>query len=282
MKVQKTLQAAFAILLVSFFFASKAGAHGFWGKRHKGGWFGSPSPDERADRMVEEIADELDLDDSQTALLNRIKDEMMAKRQEMKGDKEMFQKALLEETKSESFDKARIQGLVDAHIVKARETAPFFLQKIVELHAALTPEQRQLVVEHIKEKKEKSTSRKRRWFYKTPEERADIVLEMVAYRLDLDDAQSETFFAVKDEIMAKFKLLFSEKEKEEMFEAAVAEVGADNLDQARIQAMFDAKLPKVKEMADFLVAKYAELHAVLNQEQRETIVEHMEKRHGRR
>lgn len=113
------------------------------------------TPEQKAARFVEHIADELKLDDAQKAKLDKIKDEFLAKRLEMiTARNEGFDEAIAL-MKSDAIDKARLDALVEKSQARTGETVRLFFAKFAEFHGMLTPEQRAKVAEDLSRHREK-------------------------------------------------------------------------------------------------------------------------------
>jgi len=107
------------------------------------------TPEQRAERFVKHMASELNLDDAQKAKLDKIKDEFLARRPEMKQIREetvIEANALM---RSAEIDKAKLDALNARHAAHANELIQFLSSKFTEIHDMLTPEQREKLVAHI-------------------------------------------------------------------------------------------------------------------------------------
>jgi len=107
------------------------------------------SPEERMTAISEKIADKLDFNDQQKAMLNDIVAEMKkdfaeekAVRQSMKGE---FKNMLL----SDELDKAKIKGLIKERQARMEPKFDKYIDKIAALHKTLTPEQKKEMIEKI-------------------------------------------------------------------------------------------------------------------------------------
>jgi Spy/CpxP family protein refolding chaperone len=107
------------------------------------------TPEKRAEWMVKKISKELDLNDDQKAKLNKIKDEIMAKRQEFKGMRTEISDEVISQFKSDKIDEAKLNQLFDSKADKMKEMKSFMISKLVEFHSILTLEQRNKFAEKI-------------------------------------------------------------------------------------------------------------------------------------
>ncbi len=107
------------------------------------------SPEKRAEHFVKHMAEELKLNDAQTAHLEMIKDEFLAKRPEMVRMREETVKEANDLMKSPEIDKTKLNDLTEKNIAHADEMIRFISAKFVEIHDMLTPEQRERLVSQI-------------------------------------------------------------------------------------------------------------------------------------
>ena len=113
------------------------------------------TPEQRAERAMEELIDVLDLKEDQVAHLEKIKDDFMAKRMETaKARGELLDDAI-DLMQSRQIEKDRL----DSMVLKSRNLADgmisFFFLKYAELHDMLTPEQREKLASEMKRLKQK-------------------------------------------------------------------------------------------------------------------------------
>jgi Spy/CpxP family protein refolding chaperone len=113
------------------------------------------TPEQRAARFVEHIADELKLDDAQKVKLDRIKEEFLVKRLEMITERNETYDETIALMKSDRIDQAKFNALIEKSQARTGEAVKFFFTKFAEFHDMLTPEQRTKVVEHLNELREK-------------------------------------------------------------------------------------------------------------------------------
>ncbi len=100
------------------------------------------SPEERAEWMVKRISKELDLNDTQKQALNRIKDEFIAKHKADRPQMEAQFAALSDLVRSDTIDQAKLKDLRKKHQAHRESMENFFVEKAIEFHKVLTPEQR--------------------------------------------------------------------------------------------------------------------------------------------
>ena len=115
--------------------------------------------DRRADKAYERITERLDdgLDEleataEQRTKVHAVKDDLFNQALEMrKGSKEV-RKVALEELKRDEPDAKKLHALVDERIDEMRSLAHEAVDKAIELHGVLTPEQRAEIAKRIEER----------------------------------------------------------------------------------------------------------------------------------
>jgi Spy/CpxP family protein refolding chaperone len=104
------------------------------------------TPEQRAEHMVKHLAAELKLDDSQTAKLEKIKDEFLSMRPGMAKMREETIKEANELMRSPEIDKTRLNALADKNQTQVNDIMRFVFAKFTEVHDMLRPEQREQLV----------------------------------------------------------------------------------------------------------------------------------------
>lgn len=104
----------------------------------------------KAEFIVDYISETLDLNDSQQAQLNQIKDELMVKAQQMHADKALMHDELIDQLRSEEIDQQRVKALVADHRAKMDEVVDLMVVRLAEFHKTLTAEQKEKLVAKIK------------------------------------------------------------------------------------------------------------------------------------
>ena len=122
--------------LIAFLLISIAGFAGC--RRH--------SPDQKAEFMVDYVSETLDLNESQKAHLDQIKEELLEKGVQMRADKATMHAELITQLRSEEIDQDRLKSMVTAHRVKMEELIDLAIVKLAEFHKTLSPEQREKLV----------------------------------------------------------------------------------------------------------------------------------------
>jgi periplasmic protein CpxP/Spy len=114
--------------------------------------FSSSTPEEKAGWAVDRIKSKLDLSDQQVTEVNKIKDEILAKKDDFRDMREGFYETMLNEIRSDKFDVNAVNQLFTAKEAKSRELRTFMIQEAAKFHAILTPEQREKIAKKMEER----------------------------------------------------------------------------------------------------------------------------------
>lgn len=109
----------------------------------------------------------------------------------------------------------------------------------------------------------------------SPEEKAEKVAGHIAKELDLTADQKTRLDAIKNDILARkgdFRSL-----KEGFHEELLGQLRAGAVDANQVNQSLEQREAKAKELRAFLVAKFAEFHALLEPAQREKLAARIEK-----
>ena len=107
------------------------------------------SPAHKAEFMVDYISETLDLDASQQAQLNQIKDELLEKAQQMKAGRASIYGELVAQLRSEEIDQARVRAIIAERRAQMNELIDFLVVRVAEFHKTLTQEQKEKLVAKI-------------------------------------------------------------------------------------------------------------------------------------
>jgi Spy/CpxP family protein refolding chaperone len=100
------------------------------------------TPEQRAERAVQHLVTTLKLDAAQTAKLEKIKEEFLAKRSDMLKMRQETMNDLKEMMMSPQLDQARLNARTEKIQAQTSDLIRFISAKFEELHDILTPEQR--------------------------------------------------------------------------------------------------------------------------------------------
>lgn len=109
--------------------------------------------------IIDRISEKLDLNATQKAQVERIKDQIKEKMESQKPDRESMMKEFSEEFTKSTLDKNSILDHMRKNESKREEIKTFMIDKLVEFHSILTPEQRVKTVELMLEMKDKHPPR---------------------------------------------------------------------------------------------------------------------------
>lgn len=123
-----------------------------------GCWY-HKTPEQKAEHAVQHLVTMLKLDAAQTAKLEKIKEEFLARRPDMVKMREESFKDAKEMMLSPQLDQAQLNARTEKIQSNAGDMIRFVSAKFAELHDMLTPEQRSKLVEEM----EKHAQRAHHW-----------------------------------------------------------------------------------------------------------------------
>ena len=103
----------------------------------------------RADMMFDMIAYKLDFNDEQEALLDQIKAEVKLIREETRSQRDSQREEFIILFKADQLDVEQLHSLMDSHGQQREELAPRVMPLVVELHASLSEEQKDKVIQYM-------------------------------------------------------------------------------------------------------------------------------------
>jgi Spy/CpxP family protein refolding chaperone len=112
-------------------------------------------------------------------------------------------------------------------------------------------------------------------YKKTPEQRAEDMVQHIAATLELNAAQTAKLEKIKDEFLARQPEML--KMREETVKEANALMRSTQIDQARLNALLDKDQKTVDDYVRFVAAKFTEIHDMLTPDQRDKLVTTIEK-----
>ena len=105
--------------------------------------------------IMNKIVKELDLNTEQKAAIDKIQEEVKAKMDENKKERENHMSEFGNLFKQDKLDKDQLMTLSKNHDTKREEMKSFFMDELIKVHSILTPDQRTKAVEKMREFKEK-------------------------------------------------------------------------------------------------------------------------------
>ncbi len=103
----------------------------------------------KAEFMVDYISETLDLNESQQAQLDGIKDELLAKAHGMHADKASMHAELVTQLRSEEIDQELVKAKIAEHRAKMDEIVDLIVVRLAEFHKTLTAEQKEKLIAKI-------------------------------------------------------------------------------------------------------------------------------------
>ena len=107
------------------------------------------SPAHKAEFMVDYISETLDLDATQQAQLNQIKNELMEKAQQMRDGRASMYGEIIAQLRSEEIDQARVTAIISERRAQMNELIDLLVVRLAEFHKTLTQEQKEKLVAKI-------------------------------------------------------------------------------------------------------------------------------------
>ncbi|OGG94036.1 MAG: hypothetical protein A2508_05685 [Candidatus Lambdaproteobacteria bacterium RIFOXYD12_FULL_49_8] len=121
------------------------------------GWF-KKKPEERAQHMVNHIAKELKFDDAQKAQLTNLAQDILSQTEPMRKERGQKLDLLIGQVRSGQIDKVVLKEELARKQAQFTQVADLGIDRLSDLYQTLSPEQRQLLVEHLEEIKAKVES----------------------------------------------------------------------------------------------------------------------------
>jgi Spy/CpxP family protein refolding chaperone len=103
--------------------------------------------------------------------------------------------------------------------------------------------------------------------------RSNMMTRYLSHKLDLNDEQKEKLSAISNEIKAIREESSSQREADKA--GIIALIQAEQLDTVKLQQLMDQKLNSIQKNSPRILPLIAELHATLDAEQKEELVEMM-------
>ena len=113
----------------------------------------------------------------------------------------------------------------------------------------------------------------------TPDEMVAMISERISEKLDLDAEQEEKMHALIDEIKTTRNAVHKDKEEDRL--RVIEQLRSDEIDQELILDIFAERHHAIEERVPKILAKFADFHNSLSDEQKEQIIEHVEEKHRR-
>ena len=105
--------------------------------------------------LIGRISEKLDLSEAQKQQLEKIRNDIHQKMENGKQDRESDFEAFANEFRNSSIDKNKLIEIAEKREKEREEMRSFMLDKLVEFHSLLTPEQRSKAMDEMKNMKDK-------------------------------------------------------------------------------------------------------------------------------
>jgi len=106
-------------------------------------------PEKKAEWVVEEISDHLDLNENQVAKLNDVKTALLTHRKQFHANKTEIMDQMMIELQKPEMDATFLLSVIDQKQEMFNEMAPEVIDKLVVFHASLNDEQKQEIIEKM-------------------------------------------------------------------------------------------------------------------------------------
>ena len=133
------LKKRWSIVMIALLIAAVAGFSGCRSHSHAN----------KAAFMVDYISETLDLSESQQEQLNRIKDELMEKAQQMRANRASVFQVLVAQLRREEIDQAQVKAMIAEHRAQMDEIIDLIVDRLAEFHKTLTQEQKEKLISKI-------------------------------------------------------------------------------------------------------------------------------------
>jgi Spy/CpxP family protein refolding chaperone len=107
----------------------------------------------------------------------------------------------------------------------------------------------------------------------------NCLMEKFADKLELNNQQKDELTQIVEEVKGKHQEMHPMRAgiKKEI----ISELRNQEIDRNKVDSLYNDAKERIDEMYDFLVSRFLEFHKTLTPEQREKLVEEMEKHHER-
>ena len=110
------------------------------------------TPEERGERMVQKVSDELELTETQQTRLTEVKNEFIELRKTMRSNREQTKTDLQAMLKQPTLDRTRANSIVNQHIETIHSRSPVIIDALGNFYDSLDDTQRAELREFIEDK----------------------------------------------------------------------------------------------------------------------------------
>ena len=239
-----------------------------------GGWHGPQRMKARVSERIDDALDAARATPAQKTAVYAARDHVFATFEEGRGDHHAQMEKALSLFVQDKVDPAQIAALRAEHEARAQRIGDAVVQALYDVHDALTPAQRTLVVQWVREHKPAHAMgagghHRGAAFFKA----------MVSNRIDegldaahVTDGQRARLHEVRDRVFATVEAAHDE-DPSARIEQALALFQKDKLDAAQVNALRAEHMAQGKKVGDALVAAVTEVHEVLTAPQRQALAD---------
>ena len=110
------------------------------------------TPEERGERMVQKVSEELELTETQQTRLTEVKNEFLEMRKTMRSDREQTKTDIQAMLQQPTFDRTMANSIVNQHIETIHSRSPVIIDAIGNFYDSLDDTQRAELREFIEDK----------------------------------------------------------------------------------------------------------------------------------
>ena len=111
-------------------------------------------PEERAEWMMEKVTKELELNETQVAKLNLVKNELLKAGKDFRQRRDDSRQTVVDLIQQPTLDRDKAVALVNQHTAAINEQAPQIIAALGDFYDSLSPEQQAELREHIQDRME--------------------------------------------------------------------------------------------------------------------------------
>lgn len=217
---------------------------------------------------VEEAFDQINATPQQRAAITSALEQVESTIKDRRGDRFAKLNDAAAVFAAEKLDATKVAGLRAYHDREADKLADTAIQAVYDVHAALTPAQRQKLVAYVQQEMPKSGAG---WRQKWLVNMIDYRLADIYDQLKATPEQRQKLTAVKDgAVQAWFA---GRDDRRAALNSALQLFAADTLDKQKVAELKRDYLAKHKALADRVEAAVREVHATLTPDQRRAAID---------
>ena len=242
---------------------------------------GCAKDDPSSEEVNSVIAERLDLTEEQAALVQPLKAEILAKRENFQIIHKSLYDQILVQLKNESVDQEELQNMFLTSWNQMEPMIPKAVNAFSEYHAVLSEGKRNELSEKLENRKKRITQGCRGfWRFSDEEPTPEEINGNIVDRLDLTPEQETEMLPLTE------KLLIEREEIQQVrlsiFDEVIVQLNNESADTTRLESILRSGWNAIHQRIPSAAETIASVHAILTEEQRAEIVEKMERRKDRR